>query len=61
MQIKYGIDFNQPNLLLLNEIQYSKDILQIFNELLARDIRTQIIATGIIHTRSEEYQNLIQS
>ena len=61
MQIKYGIDFNQPNLLLLNEIQYSKDILQIFNELLARNIRTQIIATGIIHTRSQEYQQLIQS
>jgi predicted AAA+ superfamily ATPase len=61
MQIKYGIDFQDNNLLLLNEIQYSKKLLTIFHELLALDIKTQIIATGIVHTDDEEYKILLKS
>lgn len=48
MQIKFGIDFFQQNLLLLNEIQYSKNLWSIVNDLLLnRKIKTKIIATGV--------------
>jgi hypothetical protein len=61
MQIKYGIDFAERNLLLLNEIQYSKKILTIFQELLSYNYDTQIIATGIVHTDDDEYISLAAS
>jgi hypothetical protein len=62
MQIKYGINFYESNLLLLNEIQYSKNIFSLFEELIQdKDMKTTIIATGIIHSQQEDYQNLIQS
>ncbi len=62
MQIKYGIDFQLPNILLLNEIQYSKNLLTIFYELLQDPtIVTQIIATGIVQEKSEEYKLLTHS
>lgn len=61
MQIKYGINFQENNLLLLNEIQYSKKILTIFHELLSYEYATQIVATGIINTEDEEYKLLIVS
>ena len=62
MQIKYGINFHERNLLLLNEIQYSKNIIGVLHELLQDiDIQTTIIATGIIQTHQDDYLNLIQS
>ena len=62
MQIKYGINFYESNLLLLNEIQYSKNILSIFLELLQdNEINTTIIATWIIYSKDEHYNNLIDS
>ena len=62
MQIKYGINFHERNLLLLNEIQYSKNIITVLNELLEdTDMQTTIIATGIIQTHQDDYLNLIQS
>jgi predicted AAA+ superfamily ATPase len=62
MQIKYGINFYEQNLLLLNEIQYSKNIIGVLYELLQdTQIKTIIIATGIIQTHEENYLNLIQS
>lgn len=48
MQIKFGIDFTVPNLLFLNEIQYSKNIGSIIHDLInVHKIRTKIVATGI--------------
>jgi len=62
MQIKYGINFSEPSLLLLNEIQYSKNILSIFLELLQDNTtKTTIIATWIIHSQDEYYNSLIAS
>ena len=62
MQIKYGINFYEHNLLLLNEIQYSKNILSLFEELIQdKEMKTTIIATGIIHPQQEDYQKLIKS
>lgn len=62
MQIKYGINFHERNLLLLNEIQYSKNIIKVLEELLQdHNIQTTIIATGIIQTHEENYLTLIQS
>lgn len=62
MQIKYGIDFHEPSLLLLNEIQYSKNIISVLDELIQDNtIKTTIIVTGIAQTQSEEYQNLQKS
>ncbi len=62
MQIKYGINFAEHNLLLLNEIQYSKNILSVFQQLLKdKNFNTRIIATGIIQSYSEQYLELIQS
>lgn len=61
MQIKYGIDFWSDNLLLLNEIQYSKKLLTIFHELLQQNIVTQIIATGIVHTDDIEHTTLVNT
>jgi hypothetical protein len=62
MQIKYGINFSEPSLLLLNEIQYSKNILSIFLELLQDNkINTTIIATWIIHSQDKDYNKLIES
>ena len=62
MQIKYGIDFQEPSLLLLNEIQYSKNIISVLDELIQDNtIKTTIIVTGIAQTQSEEYQNLQKS
>ncbi len=62
MQIKYGINFHETNLLLLNEIQYSKNIIWVLHELLQDpDIQTTIIATGIIQTHQDDYLNLLQS
>ena len=59
MQIKYGINFQEPSLLLLNEIQYSKNIISVLDELIQdTTIKTTIIVTGIAQTQSEEYQNL---
>lgn len=34
MQFKYHMDFHEPHLLLLNEIQYSKNIFKVLKELL---------------------------
>jgi hypothetical protein len=62
MQIKYGIDFHEPSLLLLNEIQYSKNIISVLDELIQDNaVKTTIIVTGIAQTQSEEYQNLQKS
>jgi predicted AAA+ superfamily ATPase len=62
MQIKYGINFYEHNILLLNEIQYSKNIISVLHELIEdKEIQTKIIATGIIQTHQEEYDTLIQS
>lgn len=61
LQIKYGINFQEHNLLLLNEIQYSKKIFTIFQELLDLHTTVQIIATGVIHTEDEDYRVLAQS
>lgn len=62
MQIKYGINFQEPSLLLLNEIQYSKNIISVLDELIQdATIKTTIIVTGIAQTQSEEYQNLQKS
>lgn len=62
MQIKYGINFSEHNLLLLNEIQYSKNILNVFDQLLEdKNFNTRIIATGIIQSESEQYLKLIES
>jgi uncharacterized protein len=62
MQIKYGINFSEPSLLLLNEIQYSKNILSIFLELLQdSEVKTTIIATWIIHSQDEHYNSLVAS
>lgn len=48
MQIRFGIDFSAPNLLFLNEIQYSKNIGSIIHDLInVHKIRTKIVATGI--------------
>lgn len=62
MQIKYGINFHEHNILLLNEIQYSKNIISVLQELLEDlELQTTIIATGIIQTHQEDYNTLIQS
>ena len=62
MQIKYGINFYEHNILLLNEIQYSKNFISVLRELLEdKDIKTIIIVTGIIQIQSEEYQALLSS
>ncbi len=62
IQIKYGINFYEHNILLLNEIQYSKNFINVLSELLEdHSIKTIIIVTGIIHTQSEEYQNILSS
>lgn len=62
MQIKYGINFEERNLLLLNEIQYSKNILNILHQLAwDKNCHTIIVATGIIHTLHEEYQTIIHT
>lgn len=46
MQIKFGIDFSEPNLLFLNEIQFSKNIGKIIHNLInIHKIKTKIIAT----------------
>jgi len=60
MQIKYGINFYENNILLLNEIQYSKNFINVLEELLQdSDINTIIIVTGIIQQQSEEYQKIL--
>lgn len=62
MQIKYGINFAEHNILLLNEIQYSKNILNVFHDLIQdQSIGTTIIATGIIQKQSNEYKLLYDS
>lgn len=62
MQIKYGINFYEHNILLLNEIQYSKNFISVLSELLQdKTIKTIIIVTGIVQTQSEEYQSLLSS
>lgn len=62
MQIKYGINFAEHNILLLNEIQYSKNILNVFHDLIQdQSIGTTIIATGIIQKQSSEYKLLYDS
>ncbi len=46
MQIKFGIDFSEPSILFLNEIQYSKNIGTIIHNLInVHKIKTKIIAT----------------
>jgi len=59
MQIKYGIDFQQPNILLLNEIQYSKNILHLMYEFLSYHFATQIIATGVLPKEDPYYYTLL--
>jgi len=60
MQIKYGINFYEHNILLLNEIQYSKNFINVLEELLQDNaINTIIIVTGIIQQQSEEYQQVL--
>lgn len=60
MQIKYGINFYENNILLLNEIQYSKNFINVLEELLQdSEINTIIIVTGIIQQQSEEYQKIL--
>lgn len=62
MQIKYGIDFSLPHILLLNEIQYSKNFLKILDELLHdANVKTMIIATGVIPIHHEDYDRLSAS
>lgn len=62
MQIKYGINFSEHNILLLNEIQYSKNILNVFHDLIQdTSMKTTIIATGIIQKQSSEYKLLYES
>lgn len=62
MQIKYGLNFHEKNILLLNEIQYSKNFISVLHELLEdKEIKTIIIVTGIVQTQSEEYQTLLDS
>ena len=62
MQIKYGINFHENNVLLLNEIQYSKNFIAVLEELLHdTNIQTTIIATGIIPSHTTIYQKLVQT
>lgn len=62
MQIKYGLDFYENSILLLNEIQYSKNFISVLRELLSDNtIKIMIIVTGIIQTQDEEYQTLLSS
>ncbi len=62
MQIKYGISFYEDNILLLNEIQYSKNIFSLFAEFLQdKEMKTTIVATGIIHPQPGDYIKLVQS
>lgn len=58
MQIKYGVDFSQPWLLLLNEIQYSKNIGNILHDLIKKEkTPLKIIATSITQG---EYKDFLQ-
>ena len=60
MQIKYGINFYENNILLLNEIQYSKNFMSVLYEvLLDKKLKTTIIVTGIVQTQDEEYLTLL--
>lgn len=46
--IRFGIQFDQPGLLLLNEIQYSKDIVALLFRLCSdTSVKTKIIATSV--------------
>ena len=48
MQIKLGINFDKESILMLNEIQYSKDIIEIIIQLLQdTNVKTKIIATTV--------------
>lgn len=48
MEIKLGIDFHTPSLLMLNEIQYSKDLIKLLIQLTNDEhIHTKIIATSV--------------
>ena len=58
VQIKYGVDFHSPGLLLLNEIQYSKNIGTILHDLLKKEkVKIKIIATSI---SQGEYKKFLQ-
>lgn len=48
MQIRYGVRFDKPGILLLNEIQYSKNMGSILHDLVKKHkTQLKIIATSI--------------
>jgi predicted AAA+ superfamily ATPase len=48
MQIKHGVVFSEPGVLLLNEIQYSKNMGQILHDLVkTHKTKLKIVATSI--------------
>ena len=60
MQIKYGIDFAERAIMLLNEVQYSKNLLWVLKELLQDStIQTTFVLSGVLHIHSWEYRALM--